>query len=332
MHPNQSGAAANLSVCVAAVICGFYLLRKIDQNFKNELRFVSRAYVCWLLAWMAWIATWAMILFAPKLPISTSSKDILNLAGSDLHAVILILCYFFLTRGSTYKPSQALSEGTFLALILSVGYAALYVGFARDTALTLHKEWGLVLGAVSNILVGWGFLLRYNTRIMLVMGFIYGFAQPAAFAAVLTTQGHTVPDTTRIAVQIVMAALKILLATSFTICILQRPSSAENLVRTSTSSFSLKALEPQMIFIIIQSFVLLSLFGIFLTILVPTEYLYPVEEGIKVAGSFATVILFIVAVFSWMRKRFGADTDPSKVASKIDVEPKEDFPAKKLEP
>src|SRR5258708_37343868 len=210
MNLTQSGAAANFLICVAVVIFGFYPLRKLDREFDRQWRFLFRAFLCWWLAWVAWSVTWAVIL--SKLQLAPVTKNILTLVGSDLHAILLILVYFFLTRGSTYKPSQALIEGIFLALILLVGYSALYITFAPETASRLQEEWGLILGAVSTILVGWGFLLRYNTRIVLVMGFIYGFAQPAAFESVLIGK-NPLPDATRAAIHIIIAGLKILWST-----------------------------------------------------------------------------------------------------------------------
>ncbi len=307
MNLTQSGAAANFLICVAVVIFGFYPLRKLDREFDRQWRFLFRAFLCWWLAWVAWSVTWAVIL--SKLQLAPVTKNILTLVGSDLHAILLILVYFFLTRGSTYKPSQALIEGIFLALILLVGYSALYITFAPETASRLQEEWGLILGAVSTILVGWGFLLRYNTRIVLVMGFIYGFAQPAAFESVLIGK-NPLPDATRVAIHIIIAGLKILWATSVTLCILQLPNSSDTLVQASTSRFGFDRLRTQIVFMCVQSLALLSIFLVFLMGLTPKEYLHEIFEGMKVLASACAIILFIIGILDRIKSR-GAATETS---------------------
>jgi hypothetical protein len=287
---------ANLFACVAVVICGSYLLRSLSQKFQNEFRFVFRTFVCWWLSWVVWILLWAVILGVSKLTTDQILLTVLSLVGSDLNAVLLILCYLFLTRGDEYKPFQAGLDGFFIAVILAAGYAGLYLSFRPDTqlALRLHGEWALVLGAVSTILIGWGFLLRYNTRLVLVMGCVYGFAQPAVFSAVLQ-QGFPAPD--KVPILIVMALLKMLWATAVTACILQSPTSSKSLVTSSSSLFKLGGLRQSgTIFLVVQSVLLLFIFIIFLVRFIPTGYGPGISSAIRDTSAVIAIIGVLIGV------------------------------------
>jgi hypothetical protein len=305
MSPNKASALTNLVICIAVVASGFYWLRDFDQRYKEELRFLFRAYLCWWLSWLAWGAVWVLITL--QVPYTQDTRDLITLAGSDLNAILLIMVYFTLTRGNRYKASTAWIEGTFLALIFFIGYATFYVAFDRGFAMRLQEKWGLILGAVSTILVGWAFALRYDTRVVLGAGFVYGFAQPAAFEAVLSVQARPKDfEDVFVAVQVILALLKILWATVVTRYFTQKPEETDSLITEPSleTRFTFFEKWPPQLFV--QTFSLFAILVVLVLIFMPTQYMR-VLAGIAALGAFCTIVTGLVNLFRWINGRVARD-------------------------
>jgi hypothetical protein len=233
MDPAKGGALLNLAVCCVVVLWGSYLWAgPLRSKLNGDSRFLYRAFVFWWLSWLSWVGTWVVITFS--VPANEDQQELLTLLASDLNAVFMLLVYFCVTRGKEFRVSSALKLSTRIVLPLGVSYAVMYLYFHDNFrfALGLHKNWSLCIGAVSTILLGWAFSLRFNASAVLVIGFVYGFSQPAAFQAVFNLdQGGESARSVLVVVRVALAFLKIIWATVVTRYLVHRPESVESLVR-----------------------------------------------------------------------------------------------------
>jgi hypothetical protein len=182
-------AATNLSLCVAVSGYGIYWWLKPPP--KRELAFRDLAYKCWWLSWIVWVFAWSIILLKVRRSGLTLSLryDVPTLACDNLNSVFLLLTYFAITRGTEYTPQRAMRDGILLCISIVAACLPLYLLFYGlhfpVFAYRLHAMWSLSLAVLTPVLVGWAFQLRFNTRIVLLVGLAYGFIQPAVYATAL---------------------------------------------------------------------------------------------------------------------------------------------------
>jgi len=293
---------ANFLVCCLVTISGGYWLRVFSQKYGDEHRYIFRSYLCWWLSWAVWVVVWGIIAF-------TELKGYdrrLVLGLSDLNAIFLITLYFNLTRGNTYKPTSAFIDFGYLVLVLAAGYL-IFLFVLSERFDNLQEGWGLCLSAVSTLLVGWSFLFRYKTRLILIAGFVYAFSQPFVFDVVL--QKDTNPLTG--AIEFVSAILKILWATAVTAYFTQLPTTAENIVVDSGKGALIPPLKKLPMPFLIQTVVLL-LAGIILTFIISIHrfpeiargYILPIFGGLAALATFAASL---GAIFSRLKRNLSKE-------------------------
>jgi hypothetical protein len=190
LNPVTSGSLLNLIICALVVGCGLYWFLSLKHKWRGAYRFIYRGYVYWWTSWAVWLIAWSLITFGMP-PGHEWLNNFLSLVASDLNGILIILVYFSLTRGNEFGSSAALRRGGLIVLALAAYYGALYVLFERDIALQLHERWSLCIGVVSQILLGWAIALRFNAKAALIFGYVYGFAQPAVYEAALHAEAVT---------------------------------------------------------------------------------------------------------------------------------------------
>jgi hypothetical protein len=115
---------------------------------------------------------------------------IVTLVFDNLNSVFMVLVYFVLTRGNEFDTPRIKAAFSQICGTLALGCVILYLlspliglAFAYD----VHRTWSLCLGVFAPMLIGWACSLRYNTLLVLVVGFAYGFMQPLIYATELST-------------------------------------------------------------------------------------------------------------------------------------------------
>lgn len=208
------GTVTNLAVSGTVIVFGlaWIISKKIS---KKSFRF--RTYVFWWASWLAWVLAWSILLLKELYNNKSPEIDILVLGLDDLNAVFLILTYFALTRGNSYSFKLGILHGIAVVASLLLAYGTLYIVFhnAFELAYELHKTWSLCLAVFAPILVGWGFHLRFEIRIPLAVGFVYGFAQPIVYAIELPSKIIGVApiiEEIKPVISLILAFLKILWA------------------------------------------------------------------------------------------------------------------------
>lgn len=255
----------NLIVCFIVVILGFYWLRFFDRKWKDKHRFLYRAYACWWFSWLAWVISW--ILIRGSFFQSEVVQHALSLLFTDLNATFLILVYFNLTRGNQFRIIDALylSGIIILAIALVFGLLHLYIrDFKYAAAIQIDVE--LCIGFVTTMLLGWAFALRYNTNVVLVVGYVYGFLQPISYRAVFHPEEFPRSPNLFITVIAVLGFMKIVWATVITWFFMQDPKTTESLVRQSSSSTRSWPFQGRMTAFEIQTLVLIGAFVLFLSL------------------------------------------------------------------
>jgi hypothetical protein len=195
----------NLLVCGLVSACSLYTLRVLNMQNTGRDRFVFRAFVWWWLSWIAWTAAWAAIAIR-NLP---SEHPNLLLLLSDLNAVTLIMVYLTLTRAESYGGGTAVIDFINICVVVGAAYFVFYLLIPNRFNAVQHG-WGLCLSAISTMLVGWAFVLRYGTRAVLVVGFVYAFSQPLAFESILNTNAG--PEAFAEPFKLVLAGFKVVWA------------------------------------------------------------------------------------------------------------------------
>ena len=255
----------NLIICFIVVGSGACLLYVLDQKWKGKYRFLYRAFTCWWLSWVAWIAAWVLIklsLFEKK-----ALQEVLSLILSDLNAIFLFLVYFNLTRGNQFRIKDALYRSSIIILALAISFWALrfYIP-SPEIANDLQQSLELCMGVIATMLLGWAFALRYNTIAVLGVGFVYGFLQPIAYMAIFhEDKFHLFPELFITAI-ITLAFMKIALATVVTWYFMQVPESTESLVKQSKSHPHSGLFQGKTKILELQTLILVGAFIFFLSL------------------------------------------------------------------
>jgi hypothetical protein len=227
----------NFVVCSWVTLSGLYFLRKLTQEYEPEKAYIVRSYFWWWLSWLVWTFTWFTITFWDWEHIHHTT--ILGL--SDLNAILLIALYFSLTRGKKYKHIPGLIDFLGLALAIAVGYKVFHEALPERFA-SLQAGWGLCLSAISTLLVGWAFAFRYKTRAILIVGFVYAFAQPLTFEALLTNPAGANQAAIQLgntAVILGLAVLKVFWSSVVTSYFIREPANKEDISFEFRELFSL---------------------------------------------------------------------------------------------
>lgn len=228
---------ANFLVCALVTACGFLWLRNISGKYGENDRYLFRAYLYWWLSWLVWTLTWALITFTSWE--TTHRRALLGL--SDLNAILLITVYFSLARSKAHKPTVELIDFVGLGAVIAIAYAV-FQWLMPERFDSLQIGWGLCLSAVSTLVVGWAFVLRFETRLVLIIGFIYAFAQPLAFDAIFYGEriSHQAPLLD--AFKLVLAVLKVIWATIVSLYFTQAPVLDDKMKGTTPEIFNLPQL------------------------------------------------------------------------------------------
>lgn len=294
---NKVGRYFNFFVCLIVVLLGCYWLHVLNRD--GELRFLFRAYVCWWASWLAWLVVWTLKAFEPPLDVRT--LNLISFVFTDVNAVLWILVYFNLTRGNRFRVSDSLATFMTIFLPLVIGYGALLLYFGRtsDMAYEIQESIELCVGFVAAMLVGWAFSLRYNTNVVFVVGYAYGFSQPIAFKAFF----HEADDETSrklfVVIFIVLGFLKLVWATVVTRYFLERPASTESLVNKSAPGAGLRSVLPRkwVAPLVVQTGALLLGFTLFLRLGMPSF----LSDVMMAIGTLTVFITTVVGVVTWVR-------------------------------
>lgn len=297
---------SNFIVCSIVGLSGLYWLKKFSQKYEKRNHYIFRSYVCWWLSWVIWGITWALIAFTDW---EHTSRVRLLLALSDLNAIFLITVYFTLTRGNTYKATEAMMDFGFLLLAVAAGYGTFWL-FLPQRFDHLQIGWGLCLSAISDILVGQAFSFRYRTRAVLIVGFVYAFSQPVAFDAILHNAAIDKDPQSSIAIlaafMFVLAIFKVLWATVVTMYFTQAPAVKENIVIDHSKSTLLPPFKKLPWPVFVQTLVLVAAIIILLIVTIDSELPEAAKSEIgHIFAALSTLVGLIAALvkfFDWLRK------------------------------
>lgn len=285
----------NLIVCFIVVGLGAVLLYIFDQKWKGKYRFLYRAFTWWWLSWISWVAAWLSIKFSF---LRQDIQEVLSLVLSDLNAIFLLLIYFTLTRGNQFRLKDALYRSSVIILALAISFWSLRLYIpSSPIANELQQSLELCLGVIATMLLGWAFALRFNTNVVLGVGFVYSFLQPIAYMTIFHTE-----DRVRLFPQLfitaitVLAFMKIVLATVVTWYLMQEPETTENLVKESKSRSYLKLFRGKTKVLELQTFILVGLFVVFLTLRMK-DFLDPVVKVITKLAVVYTVLMGAVKLW-----------------------------------
>lgn len=295
----------NLTIPAAVVISGLYWLKSLDQKWREEYRFLYRAYVCWWFAWLQWVITWTIILTDFPAPDTTISQ-LLVFATSDLNMILFIMVYFTLTRANEFRLADALrrSAAILVALILSI--VALYLFFG-EAGRELQKQWELCLGIVTTMLLGWAFSLRFNSKVVLIVGFVYGFCQPFAYHAIFVgSDKHAAA-----ASLVVLAFMKIVLATVGTRFFILKPPTTHNLVLESTVSSSARLFWSWGRELTMQTVGLATCFIVLFVFLLPQPFSLVAQKLGQIAG-FLGILIAMAKLWSYVAPKLFPDEPAEK--------------------
>jgi hypothetical protein len=201
LHMN---AVVSIVVTLAALLAFWFICRQNDVP-----GFVVRSGFLWLLSWLVWVATWLAI--GSNALQGWPHVVSLELLCSDLNSILFLLLYFMVTRAESSK--EVARRVLAIVVPLALGYALVYWIFDIDLARSLHQRWSLALAAATPVLVGWAIAVRYRGYLPLIVGFVYGFLQPAAFEAVFPNAKYPPAQMALLAkALVVLAILKVVWA------------------------------------------------------------------------------------------------------------------------
>lgn len=292
------GKLLNFVVCLMVFAGGFYWMISLDQKWRDEHRFLYRAFTCWWLSWFIWLVLWTLILFV--VPKNQNTRNLISLLLTDLNMIFLIMVYFFLTRGNQFRITDALIRSIGIIIVLAVSYGVLYPYFEDfNAALKLQERWELCLGIVTTMLLGWAFSLRFNTKIVLIVGYVYGFCQPLAYESLLHDEKNQIP-------LVVLAFLKVVLATVVTGYFIQEPKTTENLVmelnsRSQSALFQFRNWTRQLT---LQTITLIIVFGLLLLWRMPQDQLAAIMVRIGQVTFFCGSLMVIAKTWSYVNSKF----------------------------
>ena len=330
----EAGKYFNLIICCMVVVSGLYWLIFLDQKWTGKYRFLYRAFACWWLAWVAWVPAW--ILSAFNVIESEHPRDIIILIFTDLNMVFLVLVYFNLTRGNQFRIIDALHRSISIIIALAVSFGVLYPYFGKfDTAMKLQLQWELCLGMVATMLLGWAFALRFNTNVVLAVGYVYGFCQPFAYKSVFEVSKNdsaqtavaialndsaqtataaaaaAAADATAGIALVVLSFVKIILATVVTYFFLQEPKTTKNLVSESGPLYQFRLFQNWSRELIAQTIILVTGFVVLLLVLMRNEISHVIERLSQVVA-FYMVLIGIGKLWRYLVSKLNSQEDPRK--------------------
>ncbi|HSS20387.1 MAG TPA: hypothetical protein VLL54_09960 [Pyrinomonadaceae bacterium] len=232
------GTITNLILSIAVTAYGAFVWLKERQGGSRP-RFSLLAYRCWWASWLCWVFAWGILLtvaLAKSKPVPVGLK-ILVLVFDNLNSVFMILVYFVVTRGNEFNKQRIYTAFAQIFGALALGCGFLYmvsplidVNFAYE----VHRTWSLCLGVFAPVLIGWACNLRYNTLIILVIGFAYGLMQPLVYATELPGVHVTISQANltllKPIVAMTLGGLKVLWAILFMQVLAHGATSSESLI------------------------------------------------------------------------------------------------------
>lgn len=243
MNPVEDfGTVTNLVLSASVVIYGFLVWLR-DKTLGTRHPYRILAYRCWWASWLCWVFAWGMLFAAAlkggQVPLSLK---IVTLVFDNLNSVFLILVYFVVTRGDDFDATMIKAAFLQISGSLALGCSLLYLlapVVGSDFAYEVHRTWSLCVGVFAPMLVGWACNLRYNTLLVLVIGFAYGFIQPLVYATQLeTAQSAAVQgfmQSYKPVVAMTLGGLKVLWAIAFMQVLAHGSVSGESLVLSKTA-------------------------------------------------------------------------------------------------
>jgi len=212
---------------------------------------------------------------------------------------------------------DSLSLSISIILVLAIGYGGLYLYFGDDSARAyeIQESVELCVGFVATMLIGWAFALRYNTNVVFVVGYAYGFAQPFAFKAFFDVAENESTRKLFIVVLIVLAFLKIVWATVVTRYFLQIPETSESLVMKSNSSSSSGLFQNWTIALAVQTIVLFAVFMFLLFRKMP-NFLSEVAKTIGQLVGFFSILVGAVKLWGHLTSKLNLQDDKQKIVDK----------------
>lgn len=244
MRPVEDfGTVTNFVLSVSVIAYGFLVWLK-DRALGTKLPFRLLAYRCWWASWSCWVFAWGVLLVTALLgydPVPLK-LNILTLVFDNLNSVFMILVYFVVTRGNEFDKPRAYRAFCQITGPLTLACAILYLLsplIGKSFAYEVHRTWSLCLGVFAPMLIGWACYLRYNTRLVLVVGFAYGFMQPLIYATELATVENAAAAQEFVfykpVVAMTLGGLKVLLAIVFMQVLAHGSTSGESLVSMKTA-------------------------------------------------------------------------------------------------
>jgi hypothetical protein len=237
------GTVTNLVLSASVALYGFLVwLRDKTLGAKHPFRIL--AYRCWWASWVCWVFAWAVLLLAAMRssePVPLNLR-IVTLIFDNLNSVFLILVYFVITRGDHFNRSRINTAFMQISGSLTLGCAILYLLaplLGLNFAYEVHRTWSLCLGVFAPMMVGWACRLRYNTLLVLIIGFAYGFMQPLVYATQLETAQsaavHGFVQFYKPVIAMTLGGLKVLWAVAFMQVLAHGSISGESLVASKTA-------------------------------------------------------------------------------------------------
>jgi hypothetical protein len=226
------GEQINLGACLITVLFGFVALSRLQRLCRDDYRFIFRSYLCWLSAWIVWVALWTCLITVPN-------SIAVPLLG-DLNSALMILFYYGLTRGKELDLAEYLTSAVVLIGVLAVmGFALLFFLPALGLGMPLHERWSLVLSIFTTVLIGWGVRSRYGTPWVLIVGLVYGLAQAPTYEALFPQASVRVTEDLKQVVLTSLALLKLVLAFAVMYPLGSLPNSAESLVKPPLTKYAI---------------------------------------------------------------------------------------------
>jgi hypothetical protein len=224
----------NIWVTAAASIGLIFLTFLLNKKVSESDRFLFRGLVTWCCSWIVWTAAWLIVVYFK--PSSENLKAIITLSFNDLKTILQLILYFTLFRGSSFSLKSAGLYGVGLVIILAVGYGTVHLVFSAPLANHLHEQWSMCLSVVAPILIGWAIRVRFGGYFALVIGYAYGFAQPAAFAASYHGSAYPTDQSMLADGHILLALMKVVWVSVVTRYFFSDPATVASPVLTSPIS------------------------------------------------------------------------------------------------
>jgi len=304
------GTYANLIISSCVVAFGLFWLLKKPLDDSQKLRI--RSFQFWWASWLMWVIAWSLLTYKSSLTQNEVPNwvEIGVLIFDNFNTVFLVLMYFVLTRGNSYSTRRGYFDLLRLTFSLGIFYCLLYLVFGEyiDFAKSIHHTWSLSLGVITPILIGWAFKLRFNTRLVLYLGVLYGFMQPLLFTVQLKLDldGELTEYLKRIkpVIDLLVALLKVFWAILCVKVLYSGFSHSKSLISSSHNKSFLfrKNWNPHL------KIYSLLLLGVFIVLILYLVFRYATEYT-KVIGDFAASISIVTGAitiflfFMWILDR-----------------------------